>query len=178
MFGLHDLKTSSGPCPLGQVVAFSRTGSIRCTPSKCQFNANLPLAPYKDGFCYVLGSKGPCRYKKSLQLFGYDVFRRKSLCLNVTAFDLPYFLSDQEEATIDKIYNQLLPEYDNYRIFFMSDPKKGVKTTNLNANSIRKQGGNTAGLFQLPSRIPNSLLNSCRPGARNGNNYKCTNPLV
>jgi len=99
--------------------------------------------------------------------------------MNVSASDSAYFTSEKEEKSMDNIFNQLLPEYDNYRIYFVSDSKKNpTKRGDWRAASVRRQGGVTAGLFQLPSRLPDSLLNSCRPGARNGNNYKCTNPLM
>ncbi len=169
--------TQIGPCPLGQVVAISRTGNIRCTPAECQFNPNLPLAPYGDGFCYALGSLGPCR-NQSFQLFGYDVFRRRSTCANVATFDSPYFVSEQEEVFLTNIFSQLLPDYDDYRVILVNDPQSSVGRRNWNATSIRRQGVNTAGVFQFPASLQDPLLNPCRPGARNGNNYKCTNPLV
>ena len=158
------------------MIAIRRNGTIQCTSSKCPSNANLPLAPYKDGLCYVLGSQGPCRSKESFQLFGYDVFLRQTLCVNTTAFDSPYFESGQGEMFMDNTFNHLLPEFDDYTVFLVTDPQSQFEKRNWNATSSRRQGGTTAGLFQLPTRFP--LLNPCRPGSRYGNNYKCTNPLV
>ncbi len=152
----------------------SKRGIIRCTPSKFQLNAQ-PLALYKDGFCYSLGSQGPCR-RQPFQLFGYyDVFQRDNLCVNVTSSDLSYFLSKQEEMLIDDIFE---PKFDDERIFLVTDTQKLVGKRNWNATSIRRQESITSGIFQLPTRLPTSLLNPCQPGARNGENYKCTNPLV
>jgi len=36
----------------------------------------------------------------------------------------------------------------------------------------------TAGILQLPSSLPDPLLQPCRTGARQGDNFKCANPLV
>jgi len=158
-------------------MAITRTGNLRCTPSECQFNANLPLARYIDGLCYVFGSQGPCR-SQPFQLFGYDVFKLRSICVNVTARDSPYFVSGQEAYFIDDTFNQLLPEYDDFRVFLVNSQQSSAKRRNWNSTPIERQGALTGGLFQLPSRLPNPQLNPCRPGAQNGNNYKCTNPIV
>ncbi len=112
MLGLLS-KNKTGPCPLGQVVSINETRNIRCMPSKCQFNANLPLAPYKDGFCYDLGSQGPCRSQEPFQLFGYDVFLKQTICVNVTGVDSPYFVPEQEEKFMDPRFNHLLPAFDD-----------------------------------------------------------------
>ena len=159
-------------------MAISRTGTIQCSPAECQFNGSLPLAPYRDGFCYSLGSKGPCQ-REPLKLFGYDVFRQKSLCVDDTA--LPYFVSEQEANFLDRIFVHLLPEFDDYKVSLVNDVQntpRPFRRRNWNATSIRRQGANTAGIFQLSGSFLDPLLNPCRPGARNGNNYKCTNPLV
>jgi hypothetical protein len=42
--------------------------------------------------------------------------------------------------------------------------------------SIERQ--DNAGILQLPSSLPGSLLHPCRTGTRPGNNFKCANPLV
>ena len=36
----------------------------------------------------------------------------------------------------------------------------------------------TAGILQVPSSLPDSLLQPCRTGDRTGINFKCANPLV
>ena len=64
VFGMDVIKTQkTGPCQLGQVVAFNQAENLQCMPSRCKFNANdlIPLSPYEDGLCYALGSQGPCR---------------------------------------------------------------------------------------------------------------------
>ncbi len=142
--------------------------------SICKSNANdlIPFSPYEDGLCYALGSQGPCR-RQPFQLFGYNVFERRAVCVNVTAIGSPYFELDEDIDELNINYNHLSPEYDNFRFLFTRDSAK---------NSAGKRQGDallTAGLFQLPANFPKDpLLNACRPGARNGNNYKCTNPVV
>jgi hypothetical protein len=46
-------------------------------------------------------------------------------------------------------------------------------------NKIQRKQGEalTSGLFQVPSSVPDQLLNPCRPGAKKGNNFKCTNSV-
>ena len=163
----------TGPCQLGQVVAFNQAENLQCMPSRCKFNANdlIPLSPYEDGLCYALGSQGPCR-SQPFQLFGYDVFERRTLCVNVTAIGSPYFELDEDIDVLDKNYNQVSPEYDDFRFFFTSDPAQ-------NSAGRRQGDALTAGLIQLPANFPKDpMINACKPGAQNGNNYKCTNPVV
>jgi len=142
-------------------VAFGQNGdNLQCTPSQCPFNGNenVPLVPFEDGQCYPLGSQGPCR-SQPFQLLGYDVFERRAVCVNVTAIGSPYFELDEDIDILDENYNQLLPEYDYFRVSLLVPNPAG-----------KRQGGAlTGGLFQLPAKFPKD---------RNGNNYKCTNPIL
>jgi len=152
------------------MVAFGQTGdNLQCTPSQCPLNGNenVPLVPFEDGRCYPLGSQGPCR-QQPFQLLGYDVFERRTVCVNVTAIGSPYFELDEDIDALDENYNQLLPEFDEFsRVSF------------LNPAGKRQGDALTTGLIQLPSNFPKDpLLNPCRPGSRTGNNYKCTNPIL
>lgn len=160
-------------------MTITQTQNIVCLPSKCLLNgSNLPLARYNDGFCYALGSQGPCQ-SQSIQLFSYNVFRGQSLCVNVTALDSPYFLSEQEENELDSIFNQISPDYNDFRVFLVYDPQYTGSKRFLNTTSIRRQGETTAGVFQLPTSLPaDPQLNPCRPGAKNGNNFKCIDSLL
>jgi hypothetical protein len=85
----------------------------------------------------------------------------------------PYFSSPEENAILDDVFDRAANE--------------PIKTKNNKSNTFfraqrlsrkRRQGPNTFGIFQQPSRIPTSLLNPCQTGGRNGNNFKCANPLV
>jgi hypothetical protein len=73
---------------------------------------------------------------------------------------------------LDSIYNHLHLESDEFRTSLVYQSLEGRNDT------LRRQGANTAGIFQFPSSSPDTLLNPCRTGARQGANYKCTNPLV
>ena len=123
-----------------------------------------------DGVCYALGSRGPCN--SISHMLGYDVFKRQPQCTNVEDPSSPYSSSPQEEESLDRVYNQLYPEYDDVRVWLIR------QNVNRNDTAQRRQDTNTVGIFQLPSSLPDSLLVPCRPGARRGLNYKCANPLV
>jgi hypothetical protein len=107
-------------------------------------------------------------------------------------------VDNDDEADLDEIYNQLYPEFDSYRIALIYNNRRKLMTKRTNRrgelNSIsrtqqqqqtktqliqHRQGeALTSGLFQLPTDVPNDqLLNPCRPGAKNGNNFKCTNSV-
>jgi len=157
------------------VVAIGQTGdNLQCTPSQCPLNGNenVPLVPFEDGRCYPLGSQRPCR-SQPFQLLGYDVFERRAVCVNVTAIGSPYFEVEEEidqiDTNINKDYNQLLSKYDDFRVSFFAIKPAG-----------KRQGdAHVTGLFHLMSNFPKDpLLNPCRSGARNRNNYKCTNPIL
>ena len=79
----------------------------------------------------------------------------------------PYRLTGEEASRLDAIYNQLY-------IYDALPVTSGAGDSNALFN--RKQG--SLGVLQVPDSLENPLLSPCRPGARNDNNYKCTNPLV
>ena len=143
-----------------------QSGALGCSPAaQCLPSSNDPskrLAPARDGFCYDLGSRGPC---SSTQFFAFDVFSLTSRCFDARSSSSPYFTSAKEDAFLSNTFDALYV-YDFYRVHLVQQ-----------ANN-KRQDANTAGLFQIPASLPEPLLNPCRPGARNGNNLKCTNPLV
>ena len=148
-------------------------GSLGCTPAECQSidggDQSLQLVKAEDGECYSLGTQRPC--PSTTQLLGYDIFKRQIECVNIQDPSSPYLFSPQEDAFLDSVYNQLHPEYDDFRVFLIDK-----SLVERNDTVQRKQ--DTFGVFQLPNALPDSLLNPCRPGARRGLNYKCSNPLV
>ncbi|KZS08618.1 Uncharacterized protein APZ42_027307 [Daphnia magna] len=165
---------SKGPCPDGNVVAITPEGRLGCMPKECQSidsqDNSLQLVSTGNGVCYPLGSRGPCT--NTSQLLGYDVFKRQLQCVNIFDPSSPYF-SSPEEDLIDSVYNQFVPEYDDYQISLIYQ-----NVVERKDKGQRRQGGNTAGAFQFPSSSPDALLQPCRNGAREGINFKCTNPLV
>ncbi|XP_057370173.1 uncharacterized protein LOC130691269 [Daphnia carinata] len=166
---------SKGPCPDGNVVSITPEGRLGCTPEECQSidgqDNSLQLVSTGSGVCYPLGSRGPCT--NTSQLLGYDVFRRRLQCVNILDPSSPYFSSPEEEDLIDSVYNQFVAEYDDYQISLIYQNAVERKD-----KGQRRQGGNTAGALQFPSSSPDALLQPCRNGAREGINFKCTNPLV
>ncbi|XP_032781080.2 uncharacterized protein LOC116919237 isoform X1 [Daphnia magna] len=173
---------SRGPCPAGQVMTISQGGRLFCTPDECPVingeNDSLQqLVPNDKGDCFALGSVGPC---SAPQLLGYDIFERQLECVNITDPSSPYFpLSSQEGGLIDRIMLEAFMSYqfhpdDNDLHFGLSQQaKRGIIK-----RKIQRQDANTAGIFQLPSSLPYPLLQPCRTGARQGENFKCTNPLI
>ena len=160
-----------GPCRDGSVVGISPQGRLDCMPAECQSmdfgNKPLQMVSTQNGVCYALGTQGPC--STTSRLLGYDIFKRQPECVDVENTTSPYFLSSREAELLDRIYNQLAPDDDDYRVSLV-----------FGNNDIgqRRQGANTGGIFQFPSSSPETLLQPCRTGARRGTNYKCTNPLV
>ncbi len=169
---------NKGPCPSGQVVAISSSGSLRCTPNECQsgrrtgkfLKQQRQLFRNQDGLCYALGGTCPSS-TSSRQFYGYNVFRRQGECIDTTRPDSPYFASKEEDDFLAITFNQIFPEYDQFPVFLgsMNQRRNGSDT-----GDRRQDETNTSGIFQLPG----SLLNPCRSGARNGNNFKCTTPTT
>lgn len=164
-------------------MTISRLGTLSCSPAECNPGANedsglQQLIRYQDGFCYALGSTGPCPSSlidnklHNNNFLGYDVFKRQAQCVDVSAPESPYFTSFEEDSLLDSIFDQLYPYYDDYRVRLVQQNLLGKRNGTEIADA--RQDSNTAGVFQLPG----SLLNPCRPGSRNGNNFKCTNPLL
>ena len=137
------------------MVAIDQTKALRCTPKQCRDSRSCGR--------HLLGSRGSC---PASGLYSYDVFRGRPTCANIFATDSPYFKPTEEIQTLDAAYNQQSGSTALYR----SDRRPEF---------IKRQGSNTGGILQLPSALPDdALLNPCRPGARNGNNLKCTNPIA
>ena len=169
------------------MVSVSSSGELECAPNTCQIvdryqDFLLQLVPVKqsrvsydsgedeNGYCYALGTRGPC---SPSELFGYNIFRSKGECVDMDDPRTPYFSSPEENAILDDVFERAANE--------------PLKVKNKNSNTFfraqrisrkRRQGANSFGIFQQPSGIPTSLLNPCQLGNRNGNNFKCSNPLV
>ena len=129
------------------------------------------MVPFRDGRCYQLGTRGPC---SSGQLLGFDVLRNQTVCADLA--DSPYSSSATERAELDRNYNQRVPFHD-VAVILVGWKRKTFNWRSKLAGMWRKQD-DSDGIFRLPTRISEALLVPCRPGARNGNNFKCTNPLV
>lgn len=183
------------------MVAFSQTGSLICSfPSnRRQLNNNqqiegnsddednpLQLAKATDGKYYPLGSRGPCRIMSSLSatkrrefLFGYDVFKLKPVCVDVSQFDSPYFNPAEEHQRFDLVLNRSRVLMTSVSLTLRNQQEIYSFSNDVGRNNgKRRQGALTSGLFQVPGSLPDPLLNPCRPGAKKDKNYKCTNPHV
>ncbi len=153
------------------MVTFRDDDTLICSPSQCP-SLNSPggqpfqMVPFGNaGQCYALGTRGPCPVS---HLLGYDVFQLDVVCVNMEDPSSPYFSTPEEDEIIDRFYNQ--PEFNDVQPLPFQQ-----NSLRRNGTAQRRQG---SGVFQLPSRFPDTLLNPCRPGDRNNFNYKCTNPLV
>ncbi|XP_057374601.1 uncharacterized protein LOC130695482 [Daphnia carinata] len=173
---------SRGPCPAEQVMTISQGGRLFCTPDECpvinsENDSQQQWVPNDRGGCFALGSTGPC---SASQLLGYDVFERQLECVNTTDPFSPYFIpSPQESGLIDRalfdarLQRQFHPEDNDLYFGLIQQAKRGIIKSR-----IQRQDVNTAGIFELPSSLPDPLLQPCRTGARQGENFKCTNPLI
>ena len=164
------------------MVTLSQGGRLFCTPDECQAsnisnsNSSMSFIPSDKGKCQVIGSRGTCSSTSS-QFLGYDVFKRQLQCANVTDPTSPYFSYLRERRFDKKIFSQM-PQIEK------NQKKIDVPIETVHQNSLiktndtdnRRQG--TFGIFQVPSSVSDSLLQPCRPGARNGFNQKCVNPLM
>ena len=172
---------------LGQVLSIGQSGALGCSPAQCQptnqgrKNTIRQLAPAGNGFCYDIGSRGPCLQPSSsskAQFFGFDVFSKTARCVDIRSPSTAYYTSVEEDAFLDATFNELYPEFSDYQVQIVKVAKRRG-----NATAKRKQDEfGLGGIFRVPSYIPDNvpeaLLNPCRPGSRYGNNYKCTNPLL
>lgn len=165
---------STGPCPAGQVFGIMENG-FGCAPTECRLpqstNFLQQLVPGGDGFCYQLGSRGPC--SGSSELLGFNIIERKAECVDISNPLSPYFESLQLNELLDRTYNQRSAEFGDFEITLISQ-----NSLNRNASATRRQELNTLGIFQSPTSTPATLLNPCRPGPNKGDNYKCSNPLL
>ena len=158
------------------MVAISPSGTLHCAQSECgdSNDGQQQLVRFhQDGNCYALSSTGPCPnfWHPQTNFVGFDVFERRAQCVDITAPDSPYFSSVSEDAFLDSTFNQMYAQYDDYRVSLVQQQHYGRRNGSA-ADS--RQDTNTAGVFQLPG----SLLNPCRTGSRNGNNFKCTAPVL
>jgi hypothetical protein len=87
--------------------------------------------------------------------------------------------SSQENELVDRIFLDALTSYQFHQDD--NDLQYGLAYRDRQGIIKRKtqrQDANTAGIFQLPSSLPDPLLQPCRTGARRAENFKCTNPLM
>jgi hypothetical protein len=158
-----------GPCPNHQVFVITENGRLSCEPLEClSINGGddgrfQQLVPDEKGTCFALGSRGPCL---STQLLGYDIFKRQLQCV-VDPFSPESSASQQNE----------LVEAAEFRQLFSQDYiSERIEWIEYLMEPIERQ--DNAGILQLPSSLPDSLLQPCWSGTRPGNNFKCANPLV
>ena len=168
--------------------------------SVASVSAELQWLKADDGRCYPLGSSGPC---PPSSVFSYDVFKMKTVCSKDLELSSSQLL-EQDINDLDESYNQLYPEYDFYRVtlFYGKQRKYLMKNRMLTPQfaakpivisktieklepftspikSNERQDIITSGVFQVPGSLPSDeILNGCRPGGKNGNNFKCTNPTM
>jgi hypothetical protein len=156
-------------------------GRLNCEPLECQsINGGddgrfQQLVPDENGICFALGSRGPC---SSTQLLGYDVFKRQLQCV-VDPFSPDSSPSHQRndlfhEAEDKKLYSQ---DYISERIGWI-EYLIGISLLQRSKLMQPIERQDTAGILQVPSSLPDSLLQPCRSGDRQGANFKCANPLV
>lgn len=148
------------------------SGSLECKPNYCpaspkslknfilQFVLVKNGSDYSDEKCYALGTTGPCCSPSDL--LGYNIFELKAECVDLNDPSSPYFSSSEENNRLDELYDVNGKEYDD-------DYSRESKSF----SRIRRQG-----IIQIPSRVPNTLLNPCQQGGRNANNLKCANILM
>ncbi|EFX73214.1 hypothetical protein DAPPUDRAFT_110008 [Daphnia pulex] len=171
---------SRGPCPNRQVLVITEDGRLSCESLECQsINGGddgrfQQLVPDEKGTCFALGSRGPC---SSTQLLGYDIFKRQLQCV-VDPFS-PESSPSQQNELVDGAENKELfsQDYISERIEWI---EYLISISLLQRRYLMEpiERQDNAGILQLPSSLPDSLLLPCRTGARSDNNFKCANPLV
>jgi hypothetical protein len=108
---------------------------------------------------------------------GYDIFKRQLQCV-VDPFS-PESSSSQQNELVDAAEKRELYslDYISERIGWI---EYLISISSLQRNKFMQpvERQDNAGILQLPSSLPDSLLHPCRTGTRPGNNFKCANPLV
>ena len=175
---------TQGNCRDGLAISFSFYGKFIClvngqqrkTVSRKQdvvIGDELRLMPANNGLYYPLGSSGPCRPSF---LFDYDVFQLKTTC---TILSLP---EEDDEDHFDENYNQIYPENNFFRVIggkehWQSSQRQGFPFASYKT-PIEPIGYGLISKLTGVSRVHDQLLNPCRPGSRNGNNFKCANSFL
>ncbi len=162
------------------MLVITEDGRLNCEPLECKsINGGddgrfQQLVPDEKGTCFALGSGGPC---SSTQLLGYDIFNRQLQCV-VDPFS-PESSPSQQNELVDGAENRELfsQDYISERIDWI---EYLISISLLQRSKLMEpiERQDTAGILQLPSSLPDSLLHPCRTGARQGDNFKCANPLV
>ncbi|EFX73270.1 hypothetical protein DAPPUDRAFT_325519 [Daphnia pulex] len=161
-------------CAISSVCAAPSSAVIGNELSGGLARESRQLIPDEKGTCFALGSGGPC---SSTQLLGYDIFKRQLQCV-VDPFS-PESSPSQQNELVDGAENKELfsQDYISERIGWIEYLISiSLSQRRYLMEPIERQ--DTAGILQLPSSLPDSLLLPCRTGARSDNNFKCANPLV
>ena len=143
-----------GPCREGEIVSFHSDGSLACSLDRCRgggANRRQQLFEFDDGSCYPLGSSGPCspEGRPSFSLLGFNVFELKVSCV-------PFTTTSPNDVI---------------------NPQISLKKKHSDYGPLQHQIKRLTKPAATNNRL-SELLNPCRPGARNGNNFKCANSIV
>ncbi|XP_046655296.1 uncharacterized protein LOC124348928 [Daphnia pulicaria] len=154
---------SRGPCPNHQVFVITENGRLSCEPLEClSINGGddgrfQQLVPDEKGTCFALGSRGPCL---STQLLGYDIFKRQLQCV-VDPFSPESSASQQNELVEAAEFRQLFSQdYISERIEWI---EYLITLSLMQRNKLMEpvERQDNAGILQLPSSLPDSLLQPC-----------------
>ena len=148
-----------------------------------------------DGRCYPLGSSGPC---PSPLLFSYDVFKMKTVCSSSQLFEqdlndldesynqlypeydfyrvtFVYGKERQKQITNRRTHPHQSEAFNPIILYKTIEKLDKFTPPPISYHSNKRQDVITSGVFQVPGSLPpGELLNTCRPGEKNGNNFKCT----
>ena len=152
---------------MGHVLTFNSVGALICYHNggqkKIRRRQDVAVVGHTQ-FYYPLGSSGPC---PNSSLLDFDVFQLKTKCSDPNSFT-------EDDDELEELYNQVSPEYDFYHVTLVyGDERRSLSRRKSYPNY------NNALQTQRPSyEMPDQLLNPCRPGKRNRNNFKCTNSFL
>ena len=183
-----------GSCPSGQILTFDSVGALICSRNNCRRRNNRSIAAAIDDqfqFITTTADDGNC-FTHSISCpvsssFDFDVFNLNASCVPIKKRTELISIVEEKER-MDANYDQLFPEFDFYRFVLVHKRNRRQLTTNRRTKFLhsaaginelnRRQDSITGGIFQVPVALPDPLLNSCRPGSKNGNNFKCANSFV
>ena len=177
-------------CPSGQLLTFNSAGALTCSLDNFSgrqqtrrqqqdtiIGNRLQSIPADDGLLYPLGSPIPC---PNSFLFDYDFFKMKAKCTDINSFeedDEPFDDSCDRPSFVDNVpFRVSAPIFSGGRTTPPNNRKRFIISSKHKMK--QRQDSLTSGLFQVPSSFPQDLLNSCRPGSKNGNNFKCRNSAL
>ena len=164
-----------GPCRQGQIVTFNAAGGLVCSQKvrlqkATRWRQDVVIGDHTQPLYYPLGSSGPC---PNSSLLDFDVFQLKAKCSDPNSFK-------EVDEELDSIYNHLYPEYDFYPVTLIyGDDREQLshrKGPPMHNNVLQPYWSYEMRNDLIP--LPDQLLNPCRPGKRNRNNFKCTNSFL